>query len=265
MWITPLERPPEASQLVVPASEQAKLFEALWKSTLGRDGSIAPVGDADVTSLLIVGGEARSSLVVDPPDGRIPFTETARARRPPPQGQGTDDPEQRGPSERCAVRLGTIAPLVILPAGNMRQIVQTPDHFVILSETNNSLRIIPTGAAKGPPGAGRGRWEGNVFVVETTGFAPTDRLRRTSFGQFFVSPKSRITERFTRTGPDEIVYAFTVEDADLYTHAWTAELALKRSDAKLYEWGCHEGNYGLANILRGARVLEERAAKKAKP
>jgi hypothetical protein len=158
-----------------------------------------------------------------------------------------------------------MVPLTIQPAGNMRQIVQTPDHFVILSENNSKLRIIPMGAAKGLPGAGRGRWDGDTFVVETSDFAPADRARRTSFGDFSISPKSRITERFTRTGPDEILYAFTVEDADLYTRPWTAEFALKRSDAKLYEWGCQEANYGLANILRGARVAEERAAIEAKP
>jgi hypothetical protein len=264
-WITPLERPAEASQLVLSASEGAKLFEVLWKRFIDREGSLDPIEEVDVRSLLIVGGEARSSLIVDPPDGKIPFTEMARARRPAPQPPGFDDPEQRGPSERCIARLGSTGPLAILPAGNMRQIVQAPAHLVIFSENNSSLRIIPMGAASGLPGAARGRWEGDVLVVDTTGFAPADRLRRTSFGQFFVSPKSKITERFTRTGPDEILYAFTVEDVDLYARPWTAEFALKRSGAKLYEWGCHEGNYGLANILRGARVLEERAAKKAEP
>jgi hypothetical protein len=264
MWITPLERPAEASQLVVPASEQTKLFETLWSRLGGPDplSRSLDVGQFDVTSLLIVGGQARSSLIVDPPDGKVPFTEAARARRPPPPAQGLDDLEQRPASERCIARLSTMAPLTIQADGNMRQIVQTANHFVILSENTSALRIIPIGAAKGMPGVGRGRWEDDVFVVETSGFAPADRARRTSFGQFSISPKSRITERFTRTGPDEILYAFTVEDSDLYTRPWIAEFALKRSDAKLYEWGCHEGNYSLANILRAARLAEQRTVAK---
>jgi hypothetical protein len=262
-WSTAWITPPEANQLVVPASEQAKLFEAL-RSRLGGNNPLngnINVDMLDVTGLLIVGGEARSSLIVDPPDGKLPFTEAARPRRPAagPVAQGLDDPEQRPLGERCIIRANLTAPLVILPAGNIKQIVQTADHFVILSETFSVLRIIPLDAANGLPGAGRGHWDGDVFVVETTGFAPADRVRRGSFGQFSVSPKSRITERFTRTGPDEILYAFTVEDADLYTRPWTAEFALKRSDAKLYEWGCHEGNYSFANILRGARIMEQRA------
>jgi hypothetical protein len=262
MWITPLERPAAASQLVVPASEQAKLFEVLWRR---YEGLLDPGYDVDVRSLLIVGGEVRSSQIVDPPDGKIPFTEAGRARIPAAPGRGADDPEQRLVSERCINRLNAMAPLGIQPSGNMRQIVQTPDHFVILSENLSPLRVIPIGAARGLPGAGLGHWEGDTFVVETSGFAPADSVRRGSFTQFSISPKSRITERLTRTAPDEILYAFTVEDPDLYTRPWTAEFALKRSNAKLYEWGCHEGNYALANILRGARVAEERAAKNAKP
>jgi hypothetical protein len=261
MWITPLERPAGASQLVVPASEQATLFAALWRR---YEGPFDPGYDVDVRSLLIVGGEMRSSQIVDPPDGKIPFTEAGRALIPPPPPRAFDHPEQRLISERCLNPLNTMAPLGIQPSGNMRQIVQTPDHVVILSENLSALRIIPLGAAKGLPDAGRGHWEGDVFVVETSGFAPADRVRRGSFAQFSISPKSTITERFTRTGPDEILYAFTVEDPDLYTRPWTAEFALKRSDDKLYEWGCQEGNYALANILRGARVVEERAAKAAK-
>jgi hypothetical protein len=266
MWITPLERPPEASQLVVPASEQAKLFATLWRRRY--EGPLDPGYDVDVRSLLIVGGEARSSQIVDPPDGKIPFTEAGRARIPAPPTRGPpglDDPEQRLVSERCINPLNSIAPLGIQPSGNMRQIVQTPDHFVILSENLSPLRVIPTGAARGLPGAGLGHWEGDTFVVETSGFAPEDRVRRGSFTQFSISPKSRITERFTRTGPDEILYAFTVEDPDLYTRPWTAEFSLKRSSAQLYEWGCHEGNYALANMLRGARVAEARKASNSKP
>ena len=174
---------------------------------------------------------------------------------------GVDGPEQRWISERCLNDGNTVAPFVVLPAGNMKQIVQTRDHVVVLSETMSSLRIIPVHAgARGLPETGRGYWDGDTLVVKTGGFAPTDRMRIGRFAQFPISPKTTITERFTRTSIDEIVYRFTVADADLYTRPWTAEMALKRSDLRLYEWGCQEANYALFNILRGARVVEAKAA-----
>jgi hypothetical protein len=259
-WITPLERPSGTSGLVVPPSETDALYDAIYAQFgVGADG-IGPTHSLDVNSLLRVGGEARSSLIIEPEDGKLPLRERARPGGRP--AMGTDGPEQRGVSERCLNDGNTVAPFVVLPAGNMKQIVQTRDHVVVLSETMSSLRIIPVhSTARGLAETGRGRWEGDTLVVETSGFAPSDRMRIGRFAQFPISPKSTITERFTRTSSDEIVYRFTVADPDLYTQAWTAEMALRRSDQRLYEWGCQEANYALVNILRGARVTEARAAK----
>lgn len=261
-WITPLERPAQARGLVVPADEADRLVDALWvQFGIGSDG-LGPTHSIDVRSLLDVGGEKRSSMIIDPADGKLPFTEAGRARRGKPPEPGVDGPEQRGISERCLNDGNTVAPFVVLPAGNMKQIVQTPDHLVVLSETMGSLRIIPVHAdAQGLAETGRGRWEGDALMVETSGFAPSDRMRVGRFGQFPISPKTTITERFARTSFDEIIYRFTVADADLYTQPWTAEMALKRSDLRVYEWGCQEANYAMFNILRGARVMEARAAK----
>jgi hypothetical protein len=259
-WITPLERPPQARDLIVPPSETDKLFDAIY-AQFDVGAGLGPTHSIDVNSLLRVGGEARSSLIIDPADGKLPLTETARALRGVRPTVGVDGPEQRGISERCLNDGNTVAPFVVLPAGNMKQIVQTRDHVVVLSETMSSLRIIPVNAsARGLPETGRGHWDGDTLVVETRGFAPTDRMRIGRFVQFPISSKTTITERFTRTSIDEIVYRFTVADADLYTRPWTAEMALKRSDLRLYEWGCQEANYALFNILRGARVVEAKAA-----
>ena len=109
-----------------------------------------------------------------------------------------------------------------------------------------------------------GRWDGDTLVVETGGFPEGDGWRIAPLSTFAISPATRITERFTLTGPHEILYRFTVEDASVYTRAWTGELTLKRSEDRVFEWACHEGNYALANILRGARVVEERAVKAAR-
>jgi hypothetical protein len=211
-----------------------------------------------------VGGRLRSSLIVDPPNGRLPIAASASAARTLPTF-GFDDPEQRLPAERCVLSANTIAPFFILPAGNLKQFIQTPDHIVVLSETMNALRIIPVRAdAPGLKEAGRGRWEGDTLVVETSGFAPGDRMRLSAYARFPISPRTVITERFTRTAVDEILYSYTVADPDLYSAAWTAEIALRRTDDPLYEFACHEGNYGMVGILQGARQTERRAAA-AKP
>lgn len=266
-WLTPLERPPEASKLKLTPAEAAALWKTLWSQRDARD-PLGPLESVDVRSLVLVNGEARSSLIVDPTDGRLPLTDAARARPAPrpPTFEQMDDPEQRPPSERCAISTNMIAPLLVMPAGNIRQIVQTPTHLAIYLESFLAMRIIPLNAqVPGDPLAGRGRWEGDTLVVETTTFGPNDRIRVGPYLRFPVSEQTRIVERFRRTGPDEILYAFTVEDPKLYRTPWTAEMSLIRSDQQAYEWACHEGNYALSNMLRGARIKERRLASKEKP
>jgi hypothetical protein len=262
-WITPLERPPEANSLVLQSEDARRVYAAVFERMDAFD-PFGPNDNWDLDSLAVVRGQTRSSLIVDPPDGRIPFSDEGKKRRaalPPPAG--VDGPEQRPRNERCLVDANSIAPFLTLPAGNIRQIVQTPGSFLIHTESFSQLRIVPTSGQRAVNGT-RGWWEGDTLVIETAGFAPTDRFRFTRLLAFVLAPGTRITERLTRIAEDEILYSFTVEDALLYTRPWTAEMSLRKTDAHIYEWGCQEANYGLANILRGARVVEERAAKAAK-
>lgn len=261
-WLTPLERPPEAPSFVLTQAEADALWLTLWNQRDSRD-PLGPLESVDVRSLAIVGGQIRSSLIVDPPDGKLPLTPAGEARRPPPPQTGgvvgLDGPEQRPSPERCAATINAVAPLFVMPAGNIRQFVQTPDHFLILSEIFESRRIIPLRAeAHGLAETGRGRWEGDTLVIESAGFAANDRSRTAPYARFPISPQTRITERLRRTSEDEILYAFTVEDPALYLRPWTAEMALRRSHERVFEWACHEGNYAMSNMLRGARVVEQR-------
>jgi hypothetical protein len=265
-WLTPLERPVQARSLILKPDEARTLWEALWKERDDRD-PLGPLESVDVRSLAMVSGEARSSLIVAPADGRLPMKdETQRPRfQPLPATTRLDGPEQRPPSERCSVPANAAAPLMVMPAGNIRQIVQTKDHLLILMETYNQVRIIPLhDKARASPGAGRGRWEGETLTVMTAGLAAADRMRAGPYAVFPVSPASRITEHFTRTSDSEILYSFEVEDSSLYLRPWKAEMALGRSDERVFEWACHEANYAMTNMLQGARVMERRAAETAR-
>jgi hypothetical protein len=264
-WSTPLERGPDTRSLIATPAEAAKLHSAGSERLLAGNPGAQQNGQ-DLESLATIRGEARAYLIVDPPDGRLPYTEEGRTRR---AGfvinTGADGPEQRWFNERCVGSgLGRgAAPLLVLPVGNIRQIVQTPGSVVVYTEAFNQLRIIPLGGRTANTLFGAtstGRYERETLVVETTGFYPDDQFRRSAFAVFPISPSTRITERYTRTGAGEILYTFTVEDATLYKRAWTAETALKKSDERMYEFACHEGNYSMAGILGAARIVEKQKA-----
>jgi hypothetical protein len=215
----------------------------------------------DLAGPVRVNGELRSSFIVDPPDGRLPYTQEGRARRTSFRSfTGEDGPEQRMLTERCLLGGSGQAPFLPIPASNLRSVVQTRDHVVFLTESFDQLRIVPLDGRSGPVlargGASRGRWEGETLVVETSNIQPGDGFRIAPLSTFAVSPSTRITERFSLVGKDEIAYSFTVEDPVLYTRGWRAESTLARSGDRVYEWACHEGNYSMANILRGARIVE---------
>jgi hypothetical protein len=260
---------PETDRLILSKEEGAKLHHAAL-ARMGQNDPLGPDNAWDFTGPLEISGGARSSLIVDPASGKLPYTEEGRARRAAFQSfAGADGPEQRGLNERCLMAGSGYAPFLSIPAANIRQIVQTRDTAVILTESFGQLRIIPLDGRASPAiprgGSSAGRWEGEVFVVETTGFLETDRFRVAPLSTFPISPTTRIVERFTPLGPQEILYRFTVEDALLYTRPWTAESLLKRSTDRMFEWACHEANYGLANILRGERVVQARQAAQGKP
>src|SRR6185503_11025213 len=143
------------------------------------------------------------------------------------------------------------------------QIIQGAGYFTVLHEMNHSVRVIPTDGRPHAPnglsqlrGDSKGRWEGDTLVVDVNNFTDYNPFRGSS-------NKLHVVERFTRVAPDTILYKFTVEDPATWDQPWTAELAWSTGQGPIYEFGCHEGNYGLANTLRGARVAEAEAVKSA--
>jgi hypothetical protein len=213
----------------------------------------------------------QTSLVVDPPDGRVPVRPEAEAHRDEYLRRSGEAPEFMSVWDRCISRG---APGWIIPAGynNAYQIIQTPDYVVIHAEMIHDARIIPlTNRAPLPAhvklweGDARGRWEGDTLVVETTNFTNRNWIATSAAsGRIKGIPQSeglRIVERFTRISPSEIAYEARIEDPAVFTRPWTLAFPLTRDDSyRLYEYACHEGNYAVENILRGARY-EERAGR----
>ena len=217
--------------------------------------------------------QGRTSLLVEPSNGRLPdLTAEARkaqlaevaARKVAP----ADKPEDRGPYERCITRG---MPGAMMPGfyNHNYHILQTPGYVVIQVEMVHDSRIIPM---DGRPHVGsqikqwlgdsRGRWEGNTLVVETTNMRNVEQRNVAVFG---TSEKGKVIERFTRLSADSMEYTITVDDPPTYTKSWTASLPMTKVPGPLYEYACHEGNYGLPNILAGHRLEErEAAAKQAK-
>jgi hypothetical protein len=220
--------------------------------------------------VLRIDGKPRASIVIDPPDGRVPSI-TAEAKQRMSQAAASrkkfgefDHPELRGLAERCLTSFGSNLGPPMLPNyfyNNNYQIVQTKDHVMVMTEMVHDVRVIRLGTnLQHPPkdirlwfGDSIGRWEGDTLVVETTNFHPLQQYRG-------ASENLKVTERFTRNGPDTILYRFTIEDPTTFTAAWTGELVFNRFDEMIFEYACHEGNYALSNILQGERAKEKRQA-----
>src|SRR5689334_17267797 len=266
--ITPLERPNELAGKQVLTEQEAAAFE---KQTLERrnpdrrdGGAAADVGRAynrfwwDYGTKVV--GTKRTSLIVDPPNGKIPpLTAEARKRvdaraavlRKPPAG-----PEDRNLWERCI--LGTAGPPIVPgPYNNNFQLFQTRDYVVILNEMIHDARIIPLDGRPHLPshirqwmGDSRGRWEGKTLVVDTTNFTGKTNFRGSGEGLHLV-------ERFTRMDAGTLLYEFTVEDPASFTRPWKAAIPMTRTDDLIYEYACHESNYGMFNMLNAARAEEK--------
>jgi hypothetical protein len=259
-FVTMLERPPGVASLIA-SPDQAKALVA------GIRANVPSVVDPDfqienVDQLARVKGELRTSIIVDPPDGRMPFTKAglelsaAVDRR---FEQDFDGPEARPLVERCLENLN-YAPIRTVPVLLPRQIVQTRDHVLLMAEDAIGLRVIhlkgqpPPENIRSVEGYSAGRWEGDTLVVETTHLRAAFPARDVIGRPLVISPNTKITERFTRVSETELVYRYTVEDRDLYTRPWSGEFSMTRFDGGVFEYACHEGNYSLPNILRGGQI-----------
>ena len=208
----------------------------------------------------------RTSLIVDPPDGKLPplmsKAEQRRAEQADARNRDPDGPEDRNLYERCISRG---LPGAMMPGfyNHNYQILQTPAYVVIFVEMVHDARIIPL---DGRPHVGhdirqwlgdsRGRWEGDTLVVETTNFTKVNGRGVTVFG---AGESTHLVERFTRVDKDTIDYQFTVSDSTEYAKPWTAAIPMTTLEGLLYEYACHEGNYSLENMLAGARAKEKTA------
>jgi hypothetical protein len=217
-----------------------------------------------------VKGQYRTTWLVDSDTGQLPYTENGRRTFDTQLAftrNNFDGPEARPMAERCIVGFGSTAgpPMINVLYNNHYQIVQTPDTVIILVEMNHDARVIRMNG-KHPPSVVRpymgdsvGRWEGDTLVVETTNFNPGERLR-TNFSQsFYLSANAKVVERFTRISPTDISYEFAVDDPDIYSKIWHAEMIMSAAAGHIYEYACHEGNYALPGILAGARKAERDA------
>jgi hypothetical protein len=213
------------------------------------------------SQVVTMNGEKRSSLIIDPPNGRIPSLTKERQQALAAQRRtrsANDGPETRTLSDRCLLAFGSSSGPPMLPVlyNNHYQIVQSKDTVVILVEMVHDARVVRLGGKHNPAnvpkwmGDSIGRWEGDTLVVETTNFVAQQSFRGSTVSM-------KVTERFTPAGPGIMHYRFTVEDPAAFTRSFTGELPMYRTDEQIYEYACHEGNYALPGILAGAREQEK--------
>jgi hypothetical protein len=269
--ITPIERPKELGAKEFYTEEEAaenRKLALVPAPTAARSGTEAHYEftqfGLDRTQAQVA-FSLRTSLIVGP-DGRVPpLTPQAQKRiaerAANAKGHEFDGPESRGIQERCLV-WGSEGPPMLPPGYNSYlQIVQTPGYIAILQEMIHDARIIPMDGRPHAPqgvrawlGDSRGRWEGDTLVVDTTNFTDKTNFRGSR-------ENLHVVERFTRVDDNTIRYQFTVDDQTTWSRPWTAELPLAKDKGPIYEYACHEANYGMANNLRGARAAEKKEPK----
>jgi hypothetical protein len=282
--LTNLERPAGATSLVITEAQAVALEKRRAAMRAAQDrpsdpNAGAPPAGSDPggynaawtdpgTALGRIKGEVRTSWIVDPADGKLPYSEAGRKvfEASLHRARNTfDGPETRPLGERCILGFGSTAgpPMLNVLYNNNYEIVQTPEHVVIVVEMNHDARVIRMNGQHLPAhmtpwmGDSIGRWEGDTLVVETTNFNPGESLRPYFSQTFYISPQAKVTERFTRVSPEQILYEFTVEDPKIYAQPWRAQMPLNASKGPVYEYACHEGNYALPGILAGARLAEK--------
>ena len=267
--ITPLERPPEYSGREFLSDEEVAVLndDAATRASSDRREELSAQRDVDLaydqfwwdrgTS------DGRTSLIVDPANGRIPFTVEGNERidlRRSLRGRPARGPEDRSPGERCVHHTKAGPPMSAGGYNNHLRLLQTSEYIVIYTEQIHDARIIPmdgranlAGNIEQWMGSSRGRWDGETLVVETRNFNGKASFQGSSSALYLI-------ERFTRRDADTLTYEYTLEDPETYMRAWTASLDLKPLAGDMYEFACHEGNYGMTNLLAGARA-EERSGR----
>ncbi|WP_309604993.1 hypothetical protein [Phenylobacterium sp.] len=271
-WLTKLERPARYAAGEISEAE-AMAYEAhpppvVTDDVGGNETEMWEMGGR----LARIGGRPRMAIITVPADGKLPYTEAGRAKVDAvirTASKNFDNPEPRNTSEQCLIANSIGPPMLIGLYANNIQIVQTRDSVVLMLEWNHEARVVRLGDRIHMPAAIRpwmgdsvGWWEGETLVIETTNFNDRQEPRRSGLENYYLSPGSKVIERFTRISPTEILYQFSVEDPATYRQVWRGELPMVATSAKTFEFACHEGNYSLPGILAGARH-EEAVAKSA--
>jgi hypothetical protein len=253
-WLTPTERPASARTLVLDNAEAARLTAEILARAEANNPLDPELAAPDAETLAIVRGEFRSSLIIEPADGKLPYTPTGRAAARS-YVSGLDGPEQRMTTERC---IGGVAwaPLQIRSGAMLHRFVMTPQFVVLQTEAYDETRILPLGAQHQPAAIERpggdsiAHWDGNALVVDTRHLNP----KFSTHGIVTVtSPAATISERFEMVSADEIVYTYTITDPAYYSQPWTAQYSFVRTADRMFEFACHEGNYSMGGMLAGAR------------
>ena len=274
---TPLERPAKyADQEFLTDDDVARIREEALADIASSDGNSSQGGVGGYNQFWIEGlpieENRRTSLIIDPPNGRMPARvpgapvafgglgpdiEGERPVRFAVGGIGKDGPEDRGLSERCLLGFNSVPPFMPSMYNNNVQLFQNKDHFVIFNEMIHESRIVPIDGRPHLPadveqwtGDSRGYWDGDTLVVETINF--TDKTQ--SFRGTGIAKNMHLIERFTRVSDEKVEYEFTVNDPQAFVAPVTVLVPMLKMEEEVYEYACHEGNYGMVNILRGQRV-----------
>ena len=266
--LTPLERPAALSDKAFFSDAEAADYESLGqyverlKARFGEaEGAVTGEANGIWRSPRHLGPDRRTSAITDPANGKMPpltpfalarLDALAKARKAHP----ADNPEELSINERCII-WGADPPLFPLADNNYLQIVQTPAHVLIFHEMIHDARVIamdgrphlPAGIERWA-GDSRGRWDADTLVVDTTNFTGRTRFQGSGTGL-------HVVERFTRTDLNTLQYEFTVDDPASFARSWSGKLWMTRTDERIYEYACHEGNYSMEGILRGARATEK--------
>jgi hypothetical protein len=276
---TSLERPDgETSVYYTPEELAARVSGAATRESAQTDPGTIPDVHYDFTQFGLDRSQAaraenlRTSLIVDPPDGKIPPVNAEGQRRAAERaaaqerlGGRWDSAEANQLDDRCIMMVPAGPPMMNSGYNSNYHIVQAPGYVMILAEMIHDARVVPLDDREAPAGGlsqwvgvSRGYWDGETLVVETSNFNAKNPFRGSS-------ARMTVTERFTRVAEDRIDYRFTVDDPGTWDTPWTAEMPMQRSRGPLFEFACHEGNYGLYNTLVGARMEERQAAEAAEP